>query len=116
LKNFAGTTSPRIAARTPTERSALGYLHANCGHCHKNEGPLASLELSLANGEVATSTVDRPSRIAPTRMRIARHAPEASVLIDRMKTREPAMQMPPLGTDVVDEEAVLLLTKWVGEL
>src|SRR5688572_21289485 len=25
---------PRIAAGTPTERAALGYLHANCGHCH----------------------------------------------------------------------------------
>ena len=25
---------PRIARRTPTERAALGYLHANCGHCH----------------------------------------------------------------------------------
>jgi hypothetical protein len=24
----------RIAARTPTEAAALGYLHANCGHCH----------------------------------------------------------------------------------
>lgn len=116
LVGFTGTTSPRIAARTPTERAALGYLHANCGHCHRDEGGLASLDMSLEGGDVARSTVDRPSRIAPARMRIARHAPENSVLIERMKTREPVMQMPPLGTQVVDEEGVLLLTRWVGEL
>ena len=28
------TTPPRIEARSPTERAALGYLHGNCGHCH----------------------------------------------------------------------------------
>jgi hypothetical protein len=116
LKGFTGTTSPRIAARTPTERAALGYLHANCGHCHRDEGALASLGMKLTDGDVASSTVDRPSRIAPPRMRIARHAPGESVLVDRMKTREPAMQMPPLGTQVVDEEGVALLTRWVGEL
>lgn len=116
LRNFGGSTSPRIAARTPTERAALGYLHANCGHCHRSEGPLASLDLELTDGDVTRSTIERPSRIAPTRMRIARHAPNDSVLIERMKTREPAMQMPPLGTQLVDEEAVTLLTKWVGEL
>jgi hypothetical protein len=38
------------------------------------------------------------------------------VLVDRMKSRDPAMQMPPLGTQVVDEEAITLLTRWVGEL
>jgi hypothetical protein len=116
LKNFQGTTSPRIAARTPTERAALGYLHANCGHCHRSEGALAALEMKLSDGDALSSTVDRPSRVAPERMRIARHAPSESVLVDRMKSREPAMQMPPLGTQQVDEECVSLLTRWVGEL
>ena len=116
IKNFRGSTSPRIAARTPTERAALGYLHANCGHCHRSDGALASLDMKLTDGDVTPSTVDRPSRVAPSRMRIARHAPNDSVLIARMKTREPANQMPPLGTERVDEEAVTLLTRWVGEL
>ena len=116
LKGFKGTTSPRIAARTPAERSALGYLHANCGHCHRSEGALASLDLKLTDGDVIASTLDRPSRIAPERMRIARHAPAESVLIARMSSREPAMQMPPLGTQAVDDEAMTLLTRWVSEL
>lgn len=71
--------------------------------------------MKLTDGDVASSTVDRPSRIDPTLMRIARHAPNESVLIERMKTRE-LSQMPPLGTEVVDEEAVTVLTRWVGEL
>jgi hypothetical protein len=116
LKNFSGTTSPRLAARTPTARAAFVYLHANCGHCHRAAGARAPLAMKLADGDVVPSTVDRPSRIAPSRMRIARHAPEESVLIDRMKTREPAMQMPPLGTQLVDERGVALLIRWVGEL
>src|SRR5690606_30774377 len=30
-------TPPRIAASSPVERAALGYLHGNCAHCH-NDG------------------------------------------------------------------------------
>jgi hypothetical protein len=65
---------------------------------------------------VIASTLDRPSRIAPARMRIARRSPGESVLVDRMKTREPTMQMPPLGTQIVDEEGTALVTRWVSEL
>jgi hypothetical protein len=39
---------PRIAAASPTERAALGYLHGNCGHCHNDDGALAGVELVLA--------------------------------------------------------------------
>ena len=39
---------PRIAAASPTERAALGYLHGNCGHCHNDAGALTGLELVLA--------------------------------------------------------------------
>src|SRR5690606_12914877 len=41
---------PRIAARTPLERAALGYLHGNCGHCHERATGAAEgvpVELSL---------------------------------------------------------------------
>jgi hypothetical protein len=33
--------APRIAASSPVERAALGYLHGNCGNCHNDDGPLA---------------------------------------------------------------------------
>jgi hypothetical protein len=75
LRGYRGPRAPRIAARTPTERAALGYLHGNCGGCHNTRTSLASLEMELtADGTLAT-TIGRASRFAPERARIAPHAP-----------------------------------------
>ena len=38
---------PRVAAASPTERAALGYLHSNCGSCHVGTGELRSLAFAL---------------------------------------------------------------------
>jgi hypothetical protein len=37
-------------------------------------------------------------------------------MIRRVTSRKPLSQMPPLGTVIVDREAVALLTRWVQEL
>ena len=121
---------PRIDARTPTERAALGYLHGNCGACHTDRGELASLGLDLAHaladprdsGAVAT-TVGAASRFrcssrgAPTaKQRVVAGDPDASVLWRRMTSRHPIAQMPPLGTRDRDEQALELLAAWIREL
>ena len=41
--------------------------------------------------------------------------PEASALLLRMRSRHPLLQMPPLGTKLVDAEAVALLERWITE-
>jgi cytochrome c553 len=120
LDGFTGTTSPRIPARTANERAALGYLHANCGMCHRKDGPLASIEMILASStqgadDVLRTTVDRPSHVAAPRARIASGRPNASVVVDRMRARDFA-RMPPLGTNVVDDQAVRLVTTWIEEM
>jgi len=59
--------APRIDAPSPTARSALGYMHVNCGHCHNDNGPLADVELVLQQkaadatsaGKVLSSIVGR---------------------------------------------------------
>ncbi|HEY0706468.1 MAG TPA: hypothetical protein VGG33_06720, partial [Polyangia bacterium] len=62
---------PRVKATSPTARAALGYLAANCGTCHNNDGPLAGLEMTLdpgvgsQAGAVLGSTVGRSSRYLP---------------------------------------------------
>jgi hypothetical protein len=120
-------TPPRIVARTPTERAARGYLHANCGSCHRAEGPLASLNMVLADdlgaGRGAEATTARvSSRFSPAGLvpgevvRVAPGHPEASVLVRRMGTRDPLAQMPPLGTRVVDPDGVRLISRWIDEL
>jgi hypothetical protein len=38
-----------------------------------------------------------------------------SYVVARMSTRNPLLQMPPLATRLVDEEAVRLVSKWILE-
>lgn len=118
---------PRIAAATTDERAALGYLHGNCGHCHHRAGTQVPLRLTLAqsvadpNGsakEVLASTIDAPSRYRPpgsdagARIVVPGDA-SASVLAVRMQSRQPLMQMPPLGTRSPDPEGVALIQRWI---
>lgn len=124
-------TPPRIAARTPTERAALGYLHGNCGHCHA--APAASdaavpvgvvLAQSVrhrgASAEaVLRSLVDAASRFrphggarTPARVVVPGRA-AASVLPQRMRSRDPRVQMPPLGTAYADTQALALIERWI---
>jgi mono/diheme cytochrome c family protein len=114
--------APRIVAATERERAALGYLHGNCASCHNARGPLANLELDLSvtlarTDELAPAlrtTLEVPARFqgaAP--LRIAAGAPERSLLLQRLSTRNPLLQMPPLGTHLVDSQAVALLTQWI---
>lgn len=117
---------PRIAAPTPTARAALGYLHGNCGHCHNNTGPLAGLELSLAQQTSAPeesaeatlrSLIGHSSRFRPhgddANQRVAPGRKDSSVLAVRLTTRNPLARMPPLGTRIVDDEGVALVERWI---
>ena len=120
---------PRIRATTPRGRAALGYLAANCGTCHAGGGPLEplGLELHAPLDDAAYGALPALStgvgRLGRYRMpgtthdapRIAPGAPELSTLLLRMRSRDPAVQMPPLGTHAVDVDALALLEAWVRE-
>lgn len=118
---------PRIAAATARERSALGYLHGNCGHCHNADGPLSIFELNLSQrvtgsaADVLRTLVGVPSQVRAPQAPVGtpRIAPghfSASALAIRMRSRDPLQQMPPLGTTQVDAEALALLAAWVDGL
>lgn len=116
---------PRIQAQSADERAALGYLFANCAHCHNADGPLASVGLDfdvlVRNGGksgAGTTAYDQRSRIqlaghenAP---RIALGHPENSTVLVRMKSRDAVAQMPPLGTRVVDRAGIELVERFVA--
>lgn len=122
---------PRIEAPTPRARAALGYLHGNCSGCHNPSGPLAELGLSFmvtlagsdgADAQVMTTAVGRASRFRPPDRtadaacaRIAPGDPDGSVLLDRLRSRQASMQMPPLGTHIVDDEAVAWIVSWIRD-
>jgi len=123
-------TPPRIAASTPLERTALGYLHGNCGHCHSDDSALKNLEFALRHSMtagptalervIATAVGHRVKNPAPGQTedavyRIEPGHPERSVVMQRMRSRYVALQMPPLGTVIVDEEATALVSRWIAE-
>jgi len=121
-------TPPRIIAASATERAALGYMHGNCGHCHNDQGPLKNLGLFLRQipadrmQPAVTTTVGHPVRKpAPGQspeaaLRIDPRHPQRSALLERMASRYPPLQMPPLGTELADQDAVALLQRWISDL
>jgi len=122
--------APRVAAASPSERAALGYLHANCGHCHNRSGAAVPLRLTLAQSALdsAASRTDtlsaalgvagryRTPGLPPETALIAPHAPERSVLVARMQSRQAQTQMPPLGTRITDTEGLALIERWIHQL
>lgn len=125
------TRPPRIAARSATERAALGYLAGNCGACHNSSGPLARLgfdllhrvsgegwapEPVLATAQDAGTRFRIPGIAADSTRLIAAGAPERSALHYRLSSRRAAAQMPPLGTAIADSVASKLIAQWIREL
>jgi hypothetical protein len=120
-------TPPRIGSGSADERAALGYLHANCGICHNRQGPLAGIGLdllqSLSEGPASVERT-RASALAVRALRPVGGAevrldpgkPEHSVLFRRMGARDPLDQMPPLGTEKPDREALALVERWIHSL
>lgn len=122
---------PRIPAADPVVRSALGYLAANCGNCHRTSGADTALHtvdlafnhrLAAAKAEEEpgwSTTVVRPGKYAipgdqASNLRVLPGAPERSTLVHRMASRRPSSAMPPLGSVVADEAGLVLMRTWIG--
>jgi hypothetical protein len=119
-------THPRPQPVTPpgdaVAQRALGYLHANCGHCHNPNGSARpdtamDLRLSADDRDVRQTAAYRTTLGQPVQsfVREARHD-RASALLARMSTRDPSQQMPPLGTEHVDPSGVASVQAWLETL
>lgn len=122
LLNWPGGT-PRIAARSPQERAALGYLHGNCGHCHAGGGSAAAVPVDLALAWRTTSPRAALDSLLHGRPRMAGAAAyarpgdaAASLVAQRLGSRDPFTRMPPLGSGVPDSEALALIGRWIDTL
>ena len=120
------TSPPRVAASSPEARAAIGYLSTNCGNCHNRESSLASLGLNLkyevteqCAPALATTAGIRGHWVVPEHQDESRlinpGKPESSAVVRRVKSRRPISQMPPLGSVVVDNQGLELLTKWISD-
>jgi mono/diheme cytochrome c family protein len=125
----AAAEPPYAAPGDTTTAAALGYLHANCGHCHNVNGtawPDTQMVLRLEIGEhdaatsaVYKSLVDRGLqywRGGAITLRVAAGDPEASAVVARMSTRGTDDQMPPLGTEALDDDGLAAVRAWIAAL
>jgi hypothetical protein len=129
----AGMISAKIPDATvpgdANERAALGYLHANCGHCHnasrpESDGPRCYdprkdidmlLKLSRLGSVHETATYETVVGAV-----VEPGDPEGSELFELVSRRSEGEfgtdQMPPLASERVDEEGVALLRRWISEI
>jgi cytochrome c553 len=118
---------PRIAARSPRARAALGYLAANCGSCHDGRGEIAAnlpaltwRDLAQAGDDVAAGLVGLatrwqvPGAAEGATVAVDSAEPEQSAILARMRSRSPSSQMPPLGTVLRDHEALEAIAAWIA--
>jgi hypothetical protein len=118
-----------LPGNTTVEQPALGYMFANCAHCHNPAsevyadktqvamhlsttalGSLAVLPAYTTTIGQAGSTVDGVSTI------VVAGQPDGSTLIKRFETTNTAQRMPALGSEVMDESAATLLRAWITDL
>jgi len=111
-----------------TTRAALGYLHANCGHCHNLHGtawPDTQMILRLDVGErdpvtsnVVVTTLNKALtywRGGDITARLVPGHPEASAIYARMNRRGKD-QMPPLATEILDDSGLAIVRAWIASL
>lgn len=105
-----------------TAQAALGYLHANCSHCHNLERPPRKTPQLCYDPMTSfdfTLRADALDSVASTRsvstMRSA-HSPGWKMVLDLMKLKSVEGGMPMLGKAVVDEAGVAKVTAFVESL
>lgn len=116
--------------------AAMGYLHVNCGVCCHNDnlaadafstgmflrlpvaaaggGPLRDLDpwVTTMGERATTARWGRQVRITPGQ-------PARSLVVQLMSLRDPSNpqdRMPPIASQVVDEEGVALVSDWIRSL
>jgi hypothetical protein len=123
--------APELPASIPGEppaHAALGYLHANCGHCHSETGIafrevdlILRLDAGVRAPEASSAyrtAVERPMvrALGGPRLRISPGHPEQSGLVYRMRSHEANRRMPPLGTKHVDPRGLALVESFIAAL
>jgi hypothetical protein len=113
----------------PATAAALGYLHANCGHCHNQNGtswPDTQMVLRSVVADTGrnTSAVYRSIVNVPLQywrggaitVRVAPGQPDGSAIVARMSARGNDNQMPPLATELVDGAGLDTIRQWISGL
>lgn len=105
------------------QRAALGYLHANCGHCHNSDRPdhdgprCYDPRREIDFWQPSTASSSWPSALRTTVPRyLTPGDSDDSRLMTLVSRRGKRLHMPPLGSQRVDEQGVQLLREWISGL
>jgi hypothetical protein len=95
------------AKRAPGDDAshALGYLHANCGHCH-NANALGGVGLQLAQSA-------RDPQAAARQAIDSIDTERAHEMLRRIGSDNPYVRMPPLGVRVRDRDGLEPVSRWI---
>jgi hypothetical protein len=138
LENIlSGTDNITLANSTipgdATAQIALGYLHANCGHCHATTAaqpilsPPRGFSVPVGTGRVADLPIWSTSVCVCSNagfgvypLEISPAHPEMSLLVGRMSVRPSGLggisQMPPIGTEHIDPAGMAAVSAWITSL
>jgi len=127
----SGSASPFFpfdAGNTQTETDALGYLHANCGHCHNPTSNIVGntpLQLRLTVGTIGDTPttptyttgvgVNAAIQINGHTKIIDPGSTSTSILIDRFQATT-NQRMPAIGTEMMDTAAAATLNAWISAM
>ncbi len=135
-QNPPGTAAPHypLPGSGTTAQAAIGYLHANCGHCHNptskvytDQGVMMQLRLvtdplslaSLATTPVYETAVDQNATmpISTLTKLIAKGQPDQSIVMFRFESAPTSSyHMPKLGSEVIDQATDATLRDWITNI
>ncbi len=105
------------------ELAARAYLDANCGYCHRHEGPASTSGLMLAyHYPTGPETGIRKSPVAAgkgsggLKYDIDPGHADRSILYYRMASDKAAERMPEVGRSVAHEEGLAVVKAWIESL
>ena len=131
--NAGGTLDPATIDPATAEipgtgnvRAALGYLNANCAQCHHGPGAPAGMRLDVLTGltmpsetqayVTAVGVATTGFHMGGISQRVVPGDPSMSAIPYRMMHRGDTAQMPPLGTELVDDAGVTTISAWITGL
>ncbi|MBA3452064.1 MAG: hypothetical protein H0T42_03085 [Deltaproteobacteria bacterium] len=121
------TTVPhRVVPGNDQQLAALGYFHANCGHCHNSQSPLINrpsfrLEVgfiaSVADTKTYRTTVNISGKPFGGATIVAKPGdPDHSIIITRMLSNDQNKRMPWLGGEIADPTGLTTIRAWINGL
>jgi len=100
------------------EIRARSFLHSNCAYCHvESGGGNAQMDLAYWTPKDKMKVLGVPPihhhfDLEKANL-VAPGSPDRSILLHRIGTRDTG-KMPPIGSNLVDDRAVVMLREWIN--